>query len=258
MLMSPIPKTASHKTSAHRHKILVLGVYLVDKPSHVRSIVDNIARTARYMVVQRWVALGGTPKDPSLIQVTWKRRIKRCPKFSLINQLLDEESLNEYEYIVVIDDDIRLPERFLDTFLDLQSVLGFSLAQPARTTNSYIDHPLVQQVKGIVARQTLFVEIGPVTSFHRSIFDLVIPFDLTSPMGWGYENIWAYRLYHRGCRMGIIDSCPVDHSLRPTARYYKWKEAAAGADRILHSQKHFSLARCYKTLRIFRDTSGRQ
>jgi hypothetical protein len=161
--------------------------------------------------------------------------------------------LRDYEYVIVVDDDIRLPDHFLDKFLDLQTALGFSLAQPARTTNSYIDHPVVKQVEGVVARQTLFVEIGPVTSFHRSIFNIVFPFDLTSPMGWGYENIWAYRLHHEGFRMGIIDSYPVDHSLRATATYYNWKEAGAGADRILRSQKHFSLKRCYRTLRLIKD-----
>ena len=38
---------------------------------------------------------------------------------------------------------------------------------------------------GVAARETLFVEIGPVGGFHASVFDHVLPFDMASPMGLG-------------------------------------------------------------------------
>src|SRR5439155_8711017 len=124
----------------------------------------------------------------------------------IINDLVSGENLAQYDYVLLCDDDVVLPHQFLDLFIPLQDDLDFAIAQPARTSNSYIDHPIVEQQRGVLARQTLFVEIGPVVSFHRSVFGLVFPFDLTSPMGWGYENVWSYQLAQRGLKMGILDA----------------------------------------------------
>jgi hypothetical protein len=135
-------------------------------------------------------------------QVTQWHQPTLAPKFRLINRLLSQERLGDYEYLIVIDDDIQLPENFLHLFLDAQAALDFRLAQPARTPKSYIDHPIVAQQAGTFARQTRWVEVGPLVSIHRSIFDLVLPFDERSPMGWGYENVWAYELWTRRLKMG--------------------------------------------------------
>src|SRR5439155_1423176 len=155
-----------------------------------------------------------------------------------------------YEYVLAIDDDVVLPDGFLDQFLAVQRQLGFALAQPARTGNSYIDHPIVEQQWGVLARRTLFVEIGPAVSFHRSCFDLVFPFDLTSPMGWGYENRWAYLLSQRGLTMGIIDALPVDHSLRKPVAHYDWSEADRQRSVYLKRHKHLPLDECFRILDV--------
>jgi hypothetical protein len=195
--------------------------------------------------------MGGELADSSIQKVTRICQRSPLPKFLLMNQLLEQEPLDTYEYVVIADDDILLPENFLDGFLGAQSAFGFRLAQPARTPNSFIDHSITRRTEGILARETLFVEIGPVTSFHRSIFHLVFPFDMTSPMGWGYENIWAYRLSERGFAMGIIDAYPVDHSLRPPAVYYDRTAAKQAQQRLLGSQPHLPVKRYYSTLKIF-------
>ena len=133
----------------------------------------------------------------------------------------------------------------------MQRRLDFSIAQPARTSNSYIDHPIVEQQRGVVARRTQFVEIGPVVSFHRSVFPLVFPFDVTSPMGWGYENVWAERVTSRGLRMGIIDAAPVDHSLRPPLSNYRWSDADAGQTALFARHVHLSLDECMRVIEVF-------
>ena len=61
--------------------------------------------------------------------------------------------LERYDYVLTVDDDIVLPDRFLDLFLGLQTMTGFALAQPARTTTSYVDHPIVIQQRGVLARR---------------------------------------------------------------------------------------------------------
>src|SRR6185503_13591800 len=145
----------------------------------------------KYRVTQRWVALGGQPsRTKHVARVTAETVLRPAPKFELMNELLANEDLGQYEFVLLLDDDIVMPNSFVDQFLSLQEQLEFSIAQPARTSDSYIDHPIVEQQRGVLARQTLFEEIGPVVSFHKRIYDLVFPFDLTSSMGWGYENVW--------------------------------------------------------------------
>src|SRR5207248_3190265 len=84
--------------------------------------------------------------------------------------------------LVLVDDDLGLPRGFLDGLIGWQRALGWALAQPARTARSFVDHRIVQQQPGVAARRTRFVEIGPVVSIHRSAFELLLPFDLASPM----------------------------------------------------------------------------
>ncbi len=251
-----VPPRAVHSEDS-RPAVLILGVYLGDKPNHVESLVAGFAASTSYRVRQRWAALGPVSSDPNVRQVTSVHSTEPAPKFVLINQLLASEPFLSYEYVIVTDDDIQLPHGFLDDFLAAQTALGFRLAQPARTHNSHIDHPIVECVDENLARQTLFVESGPVLSFHRSLFPLVFPFDLISPMGWGYENVWAHQLSEQGFPMGIIDAFPVEHTLRPTGSFYDRSESRQAQERLHHARPHLPFDRCYSILRNLKDISLR-
>ena len=126
----------------------------------------------------------------------------------------------------------------------------YRIAQPARTTNSFIDLPIVEQHPGLLARQTLFVEQGPVVSFHASTFDFVFPLDLKSPMGWGLENVWSLRASERKMAMGIIDAVPVDHSMRRPVAHYSWEQADRGRSKLLESTAHRPTEECFKVIDI--------
>jgi glycosyltransferase involved in cell wall biosynthesis len=234
--------------NGQRPRVLVLGVYLADVRNNIRHIVANLARTQRYQVTQCWVALGGKPPSAAVAEVTtqvlWGNRLKS----ELLNELLAGQDLTQYQYVLSVDDDITLPEHFLDRFLSLQECLGFAIAQPARTSDSHIDLPIVEQQRGVIARQTHFVEIGPLVSFHRSIFPLVFPFDLTSPMGWGYENVWSQLMSDHGLRMGIIDVLPVEHKMRKSVAHYSWHEADRGRRALFAKHPHRSYADCFRVL----------
>jgi O-antigen biosynthesis protein len=241
------PPSAPGLAVAHP-SVLVLGVYLAKYPSHIRSLVANLSSTHSYRIVQRWVALGGAADDSAVGRVTSGSRPMLVPKFPLINELLARIDLRVFEYVVLVDDDVLLPDFFLDRFLAAQSTLGFCLAQPARTQGSYIDHAIVAQEPGSFARATRWVEVGPVVSIHHSIYELLFPFDLLSPMGWGYENVWAYKISQHGHTMGIIDALPVDHSLRPPHAHYDATEAAAACQRMLAVRPHLPLDECQQVL----------
>lgn len=231
-------------------RILVFGVYLANRPNTVDHIVAALDCSPRHEVTQRWIALFGEPPTSRVADVTVGRVVEKTPKFKILNELLAAEDVGKYDYVLLTDDDIVVPEGFLDGFIGLQEELGFAIAQPARTSNSYIDHPIVEQQQGVLARRTMFVEIGPVVSFHASCYDLVFPFDLTSPMGWGYESIWSRRVAERGLKMGIIDAVPVDHSLRKPVENYSWAEANAQRKHLLARQRHFPLDQCFRVLEV--------
>ncbi|HYI11017.1 MAG TPA: glycosyltransferase [Thermoanaerobaculia bacterium] len=231
-----------------RPAVLVLGVYLAGRPHSARSIVSNVAKSRRYDVVQRWIALGGMAHDAVLTQVTCAQYPTLRPKFPLLNDLLSRVDYRGFAHLVIFDDDIFLPDGFLDRFLDAQQRLGYALAQPARTANSHIDHAIVEQEPGTFARETRWVEVGPVVSMHQSAFESLLPFDVRSPMGWGYENVWAYELARRGLTMGIIDAVAVEHTLRPPQAHYDGKEAHAARARMLAARRHLPDETCKQIL----------
>jgi glycosyltransferase involved in cell wall biosynthesis len=234
---------------------LVVGVYVADKPTYAEDIVRVVAGTRRHRVTQRWAALGGQPPTNFLADHTSHVALDRRPKFEILNELIGAVDLDAHDYLVVVDDDLALPLGFIDHLLGWQGQLGYALAQPARTSNSFIDHRIVEQQHGSLARRTRFVEIGPVVSIHRSAYHLLLPFDLTSPMGWGYENIWTHRIELAGLTMGIIDAVPVDHSLRPPLANYSWDAADAARTEILARNDHVSLDNCFRVLEVVASAS---
>jgi glycosyltransferase involved in cell wall biosynthesis len=236
--------------TSHPLNALVLGIYLADRLNNIEDIVQTLSQTSVCQVTQRWVSLGGEPPKREVADVTACKLTGNKPKFEILNELLAAEDLTQFDYVLLCDDDIVLPHHFADHFLSLQSRLDFALAQPARTSESYIDHPIVEQQRGVVARQTLFVEIGPVVSVHKSAFDLLFPFDLISPMGWGYENVWAHRLTEQALRMGIIDAVPVDHSMRKPVVHYSWVTADEGRTALWEKHTHLALDRCMRVLDV--------
>ena len=231
------------------HKnVLVLGIYLANQMNNVKDIVSVLDLSNSHKVLQKWVALNGSPPDEKTAEVTVNILNGRFPKFQIINELLHDEDISIYDYIILCDDDVVLPENFIDAFITMQSRFEFAIAQPARTLNSHIDHPIVEQHIGVHARQTNFVEIGPVTSFHRSAYDFIFPFDVTSPMGWGYENVWAYEALQRDLKIGIIDGVCVDHSLRKPVANYGWDQADRERSIYLKKHDHLPLEDCFRVV----------
>lgn len=212
-------------------KVLIVGIYLADKPNTASHLVDVFANSCLFDVRQCWIALGSGPVDPALRDVTILKPASLAPKFTLINQVMRSLPWRDYDYLIISDDDIVVAKNFLDAFLALQIKYDLAIAQPARSRNSHTDHPFVLQDKTALARQTRFVEIGPLFSMRRDLAELLMPFDETSPMGWGYDWIWPVVVESANLRMGIIDATPMDHSLRPQGRAYsRRKETSAMAE----------------------------
>ena len=232
-------------------RVLVLGVYLADRSHTVEHLMSALGRSAHCRVEQRWIALRGEPATALQRAHTARVVMQRVPKFRLLNELLRDVDLQSFDHLLVCDDDVRLPLGFTDAFIGWQQRLGFGLAQPARTLNSYIDHPIVRVRPWLHARRTRFVEIGPMFCLQRCLFDVLLPFDESTPMGWGYDLVWPLQVERAGATMGVIDATPLDHSLRGRGEAYAWeKERQAMADYLsrrphLHGREAFTVLQRY-------------
>jgi hypothetical protein len=150
-------------------------------------------------------------------------------KFERLNALIGDARA---DWLVVIDDDVELPARFLDRFLAVCERRRFDLAQPAQTLASHAAWRVVRRRPFAVARQTRFVEIGPVTAFSRRAQDELLPFP---PLryGWGLDLHWAALAAERGWRLGIVDALPVRHESAPVGAAYSADAAIEEAQRFL-------------------------
>lgn len=223
-------------TAATSADVLVVGVYLGDRPNTIEHLVEAFRSSLDWTVTQQWMALGPVSENVDVAAVTVGSVANRVPKYVLLNRMLAEVSLARYAYILVSDDDIVVPATFIDNYLALVGRHDFALAQPARTHDSFIDHPFVEQLAGLRARRTNFVEIGPLFSMRRDATRVLLPFDEDSPMGWGYDLVWPAVMSDAGLKLGIVDATPVAHNLRRSVAEYAWVQA--DRQRRDHLAKH--------------------
>jgi hypothetical protein len=154
-------------------------------------------------------------------------------KFQNLNALIAAHPLASYDWLLVIDDDVALPRGFLDAFLCAAERTGLRLAQPAHRLHSHAAWPVTRRHAGATARETTFVEIGPVTAFHRDTFTALLPFPESLPMGWGLDVHWAAVAAEHGWPIGIVDATPIGHTQRPAGSAYARDTAEAQARAFL-------------------------
>jgi hypothetical protein len=234
------PTRAGSRTPADNNAVLVAGVYVATQPNRIAHVIDELSRSAEWRVEQRWVAVGAAPAPDHVAAVTVDTVDELIPKFTLLNRILAGVHPEQYAFLIVCDDDIYLPHEFLDRYLRLVRDHEFALAQPARTHDSYIDHPFVEQLDGLLVRHTRFVEIGPVVSFAGAAMRLLLPFDESSAMGWGYDLVWPCAIESAGLKMGIVDAVPVGHSVRRPVAQYKHGTADRVMRAYLEHRRHLS------------------
>lgn len=168
-------------------------------------------------------------------------------KFENLNALLAAHPPRDADWVLVVDDDVDLPRGFLDAFLHLAGGAGLRIAQPAHRLHSHAAWAVTRRHPGNLVRETNFVEIGPVTAFHRDTFAALLPFpDLR--MGWGLDAHWSAVARDRGWPIGIVDATPVGHTLRPAADSYP-REAAIDEARAFLAGKPYVRRDEVRTLR---------
>jgi GT2 family glycosyltransferase len=172
-------------------------------------------------------------------------------KFANLNLLLADVELERFDWLLVLDDDIELPSDFLRPFLYLAERFGLRLAAPAHRLLSHAAWKLTRRQWGAVARETAFVEIGPLTALARETFTQLLPFPEVG-MGWGLDAHWSWLAREHRWPIGLIDLLPIAHTAAPAASAYGREEAIAAARAFLAEHPYLSVRESQRTLAVHR------
>ena len=237
----------AHESRAPRD-VLVIGVY---RPGSLMPDALRALHSDRHDVR---IALGSTAAaDPELREHTIADRLAGG-KFENLNRLL-EASAPEPDWLVVADDDVRLPRAFLDRFVAVCEAFELDLAQPAQTLRSHSAWKVTRRRPGSLVRETRFVEIGPVTAFSRRAAAELTPFPELR-YGWGLDLHWAALAGQRGWRLGVVDALPVRHEAGLVAAGYSRDDAIDEAARFLAGRPYLPSVRAGEVLAVHRRARG--
>ena len=231
----------------------MVGVYLSDVEHLAVSITNELRSTKLLDLTVAWAAVGKAGVDAELGDCTPVVRHHQTDKFQLVNEVLAGFNLDDFDVLVVTDDDVTMEPGWLDAYLGYQAVTGLSLAQPARTRASDISHAITVQVVNTEVRETRFVEVGPVFSLDRRAISLLTPFDEAWPMGWGLDVAWSRQIAQAKLHMGIIDATPVVHNFRKSAAHYDWRETDEAMKALLAERNLGNLEDTTEVLRHYRN-----
>ncbi|MFY9479109.1 MAG: hypothetical protein WAQ08_15805 [Aquabacterium sp.] len=230
-------------------RVLVLGIYLGDRFNLAAHLYERFMQSSALMVDQRWAAFSRKDAHPGLAAATTLLLSSPLNKFAVLNLLLEGVDLAQYDLLIVSDDDVFVPDGFLDTYVSVQHALNLDLAQPARAIHSFYDHRFTLRRPWLSGRLTRFVEIGPIFSMTPAAFERLVPFDIGSPMGWGLDLVWP-KLMEDG-RLGIVDRVSVDHSYRGQSMTYARETTVARTKDYLAGTPHVPFAQALVVLRQY-------
>jgi hypothetical protein len=211
----------------------------------------RLQRAARHEPPRRRVVALGVERPGSLMDAARARLLDSrhevdvitapagaSGKFENLNALLAEHPADGHDWLLVIDDDVALPRGFLDAFLCAAERAGLKLAQPAHRLHSHAAWAVTRRRSGSTVRETTFVEIGPVTAFHRDVFATLLPFPADLRMGWGLDVHWAAVAREHGWPIGIVDATPIGHTQQPAGAGYGREAAEQEARDFLHGRPY--------------------
>ena len=144
----------------------------------------------------------------------------------LLNRLIPDDADG---WVVLADDDVVLPEGGLARLLTIATRIGLDVAQPGHDGASQASTPFVRARRGVGARRTGFVEIGPVVALGPAARSSLLPLDESLGMGWGQDYLWARAFETDSLAAGIVDAVRMRHLPQPT-RQYDYAEAARQRD----------------------------
>ena len=210
-------------------RVLVLGIARPENAERVRRIRAELERSRHEVKI---VMAPGTPG---------------AGKWENLNAALEAHPVAGSDWLLLVDDDVALPAGFLDSFLFCCERLDLALAQPAHAYASHAAWPVTRRRPGVIARETRFVEIGPVTAIAARAYPGLLPLPGLR-MGWGLDFHWSAVAADRGHRLGIVDATPIRHQ-SPVAAEYPREAAIREGEAFLHGRARIPRAAADATVR---------
>jgi GT2 family glycosyltransferase len=222
----------------------------------LRSLDTAAAQTPQRQVLVACVYRGSTPPHRDALAGS-RHRVELVfgsldelggGKFENLNVLI---GATHADWLAVVDDDVVLPERFLDRAIALAEAFDLALVQPAQSLASHAAWRVTRRRPLSILRETRFVEIGPVTLFRGDVAAELLPFP---PLryGWGLDLAWAATALERGWRLGIADALPVRHESAAVGSAYPTDAAIAEAREFLAARRYLSSSAAQQTLATHR------
>ena len=225
----------------------------------------RLRRAARRSPARRVLALGVERRDVPNVLAAARDELERSHhrvdfvstdagtkgKFENLNDLLAAQHGSEHDWLLVVDDDVSLPRGFLDDFLFLAERYDLALAQPAHRWRSHAAWAVTRRRPGVLARETQYVEIGPVCALRADTFDTLLPFPPLR-FGWGLDLHWSALARRHGWREGVVDATPVRHGLRQIATSYDRTDAVAETREFLADRPYTTATEAQRTLAAHR------
>jgi hypothetical protein len=231
-------------------RVLVTGVY---RPDSLLAEALPALGSTRHSVT---IALGATEGASGALAEHTVAEGLRGGKFGNLNRVLAEVgAAPSFDWVLVVDDDLVLPARFLDRFVALCERFRLDLAQPAQTQRSHSAWRVTRRRPASLVRETRFVEIGPLTAFGRRAAAALLPFPELR-FGWGLDLHWAALAGEHRWRVGVVDATPVRHESATVAAAYPRAEAEAEATEFLSSRPYLPASRAGDVLAVHRRAGG--
>lgn len=150
------------------------------------------------------------------------------------------------EMLVLMDDDVRFAVGGLPRLLRAGSALDFDLFQPAHSATSHWAFRFVRKRPLLFARETTFVEQGPMVVMSRRAQRTLLPLPEELVMGWGIEVRWNRIAREARLRLGIVDAIAIHHKHPETSghaydssaelAHLRQELASAGLDNLAEIQ----------------------
>ena len=195
-------------------RLRAIGIEVPGRAANIHKAFGRLQQTSRHSV-----------------QISIVPMAEGVGKFANAERALSTVNIYDYDWLLIVDDDVAFDGHSLDRLITLSEMAKLSISQPAHTLSSFATYSITLRKPFSFVRETHFVEIGPLTAFSREVFSDVIPFP---PSRWcyGVDLVWSELARKKGFKMGIVDATPVRH-LRAVANSYNMDSARAEGEALV-------------------------
>ena len=222
----------------------VVADALADARSASRGVPWRLRRAAREGARRRVLALGiERPDEVNLLDAAWRElRSSRHEvhldstvtgdrgKFENLNALLARNPVEDYDWLLAVDDDVALPGGFLDAFLFLVERFGLQLAQPAHRARSHAAWEVTRRRPGSVVRETSVRRDRPAGRVRARPRSTRCCRSRSSGSGGGWTRTGGALARQHSWRLGVVDATPITHGITEGGRGVRPRGRDRGGD----------------------------